>query len=166
MASLSFCCSTSINEQSIHPNTRSFLYADDICIATQKQSFEADEKTLGDAFADLTPYYAANNLRANPEKSQLSTFHLKNRDAQREVNVVGSTLERSLACNDHIAKTKTKTEAMNSIIKKLANTNWGTDARTMHATALAICSPPRSMRPSLEQSIACFKDLPSPERCL
>ena len=28
------------NDQPVHPNTRSFLYADDLCIATQKQSFE------------------------------------------------------------------------------------------------------------------------------
>ena len=44
------------NEQPVHPNTRSFLYADDLCIATQKQSFEEVEKTLGDALAGLTPY--------------------------------------------------------------------------------------------------------------
>ena len=69
------------NDQPVHPNTRSFLYADDLCIATQKQSFEEVEKTLCDALAGLTPYYAAKHLRANPEKTQISTFHLKNRDA-------------------------------------------------------------------------------------
>ena len=76
------------NDQPVHPNTRSFLYADDLCIATQKQSFEDVEKTLGDALAGLTPYNAANHLRANPEKTQISTFHLKNRDAQRELKVI------------------------------------------------------------------------------
>ena len=76
------------NDQPVHPNTRSFLYADDMCIATQKQSFEEVEKTLGDALAGLTPYYAANHLRSNPEKTQIRTFHLKNRDAQRELKVV------------------------------------------------------------------------------
>ena len=65
------------NDQPVHTNTRRFLYADDLCIATQKQSFEEVEKTLGDALAGLTPYYAANHLRANPEKTQLSTFHPK-----------------------------------------------------------------------------------------
>ena len=142
------------NDQPVHPNTRSFLYANDLCIATQKQSFEEVEKTLGDALAGLTPYYAANHLMANPEKTQISTFHLKNRDAQRELNVVwhgklltnshkpvylGVTLDRCLTYKDHIAKTKAKTGARNSILKKLANTNWGTDARTIRTTALALC---------------------------
>ena len=45
------------NDQPVHPNTRSFLYADDLCIATQKQSFEEVEKNIGDALAGLTPYY-------------------------------------------------------------------------------------------------------------
>ena len=34
---------------------------------------------------------------------------------------------------------KSKIEARNIILKKLANTNWGTDARTIRTTALALC---------------------------
>ena len=49
-------------------DTRSFLYADDLCIASQKSSFEEVEKALSDALADLVPYYALNHLRANPER--------------------------------------------------------------------------------------------------
>ena len=143
------------NDQPVHPKTRSFLYADDLCIATQKQSIEEVEKIIGDALAGLTPYYAANHLRANPEKTEISTFHLKNRDAQRELKVVwhgkllaysrksvyiGVTLDRCLAYKYQIAKTQAKTGARNSILKKLANTNWGTDARTIRTTALhALC---------------------------
>ena len=117
-------CSTCTNDQPVHTNTMSFLYADDLCIATPKQSFEEVEKTLGDALAGLTPYYAVNHLRANPEKTQISTFHLKNQDAQRELKVVwhgkllaysrkpvylGVTLDRCLTYKDHITKTKAKT---------------------------------------------------------
>ena len=148
------------NDKPVHHNTRSFLYADDLCIATQKQSFEEVEKTLCHALAGMTPYYAANHLRANPEKTQISTFHLKNIDAQRELNVVwhgkllayshkpaylGVTLDRCLTYKDHIAKTKAKTGARNSILKKLANTNWGTDAGTIRTTACV--SPLLSTRP-------------------
>ena len=125
-ASLPLLFNIYTNDQPFHPNTRSFLYADDMCIATQKQSFEEMEKTLGDALAGLTPYYAANHLRANPEKTQISTFYLKNRDAQRELKVVwhgkllayshkptylGVTLDRCLTYKDHITKTKAKTDA-------------------------------------------------------
>ncbi|XP_038058777.1 uncharacterized protein LOC119730062 [Patiria miniata] len=141
------------NDQPLHPNTRSFLYADDLCIATQKHSFEEVERPLSDALADLTPYYAANHLRANPEKTQISAFHLKNRDAQRTLRVrwhgrllthshkpiyLGVTLDRSLTYKDHIAKTKAKAGARNNILRKLANTSWGTDARTIRTTALAL----------------------------
>ena len=122
------------NDQPIHPNTRSFLYADDLCIATQKQSFEEVEQTLGDALAGVTPYYAVNHLRVNPEKTQISTFHLKTRDAQRELKVVwhgkllaysqkpvylGVTLGRCITYKDRIAKINAKTGARNSILKKL-----------------------------------------------
>ena len=156
-ASLPLCCSTYIQMISLFIPTQGVScrpYADDLCIATQKQSFEEVEKTLGDALAGLTPYYAANHLRANPEKTQISTFHLKNRDAQRELKVVwhgklfayshkpvyiGVTLDRCLTYKDHIAKTKAKTGARNSILKKLANTNWGTDSRTIRTAALALC---------------------------
>ena len=71
-----------------------------------------------------TQFYAVSHIRANPEKIQISsTFHLKTRDAQNELNVVwldkllayshqpvylGVTLDRSLAYKDHITKTKAK----------------------------------------------------------
>ena len=91
----------------------------------------------------------------HPQKTQISTFHLKNRDAQRELKVVwhgkllayshkpaylGVTLDRWLTYKDHIAITKANTGDTNSICNKLANTNyWGTDARTIRTTALALC---------------------------
>ena len=75
------------NDQQIHPNTRSFLYADDLCIATQNQSFVKLEKSLSDALAGLIPYYATNHLRANPDKTQISAFHLKNRDANHQLRI-------------------------------------------------------------------------------
>ena len=142
------------NDQPIHPGTKSYLYADDLCIASQKQSFEDVEKALGDALAGLAPYYAANHLRANPEKTQLSVFHLKNRAADRQLRVrwygqwlkhttkpvyLGVTLDRSLTYKEHVAKTKAKAGARNSILKKLANSRWGTDANTIRTTALALC---------------------------
>ena len=49
--------------------------------------FEKVEQSLTDALAGLTNYYTINHLRANPEKTQISVFHLKNRDATRKLNV-------------------------------------------------------------------------------
>ena len=92
--------------------------------------------------------------RANPEKTQISAFHLKNRETDRQLRIrwygkwlthshkavyLGVTLDRSLAYKDHIANTKAKVSSRNSIHKKLANTKWGTDASTIRTTALALC---------------------------
>ena len=44
---------------------------------------------------------------------------------------IGVTLDRCLTCKDHIAKTEEKPGTRSSILKKLTNTNWGTDAITI-----------------------------------
>ena len=49
------------------------------------------------------------------------------------------TLDRTLTYKDHITNTKAKVSSRNSILKKLANTKWGTDASTIRTTALALC---------------------------
>ena len=49
------------------------------------------------------------------------------------------TLDCSLTYKDHNAKTKAKVGARNNILKKLANTKWRTDAKTIRSTALALC---------------------------
>ena len=119
-------------------------------------------KTIGDALAGLTPYYAVIHIRANPEKFQITTFHLKNRDAQRELKVVrhgellayshksvylGVTLDRCLTYTDQVAKTKTKTGARNNILKKLAKPT-GEQTPELSAPQPWLCvSPLLSMRP-------------------
>ena len=106
-----------------------------------------------------TPFYAVSHIRANPEKTQISsTFHLKTRDAQQELKVVwhdkplayshkrvylGVTLDRSIAYKDHIAKTKAKNRSYEEHPREGGEHqqlgNWGTDARTIRTTALALC---------------------------
>jgi len=45
------------NDQPVSPGTRSFLYAADVCVATQKKSFKEVNSSLGDALDNLIPYY-------------------------------------------------------------------------------------------------------------
>ena len=79
---------------------------------------------------------------------------------------LGVTLDRTLTYKDHITNTKAKVSSRNSILKKLANTNWGTDASTIRTTALALCfSAAEYASPSLEQICPCCQDRPSPEWC-
>jgi len=98
-------------------------------------------KSLANALAGLTDYYTTNHLWAIPEKTQISAFHLKNRDANKERNVhwygrrlshiskpvyLRVTLDHTLSHKAHAIKTKAEVGVRNNVLKKLANTKWGT----------------------------------------
>ena len=85
------------NDQPIHKDTRSFIYADDLCIATQDASFEKTESTLSATLDSIGDYYEKNHLRANPDKTQTCVFHLRNRKANRQLNIswCGKKLEHT-----------------------------------------------------------------------
>ena len=51
------------NDQPIHKDTRSFIYADDLCIATQDASFEKTESTLSASLDSIGDYCEKNHLR-------------------------------------------------------------------------------------------------------
>ena len=67
--------------------TRNFIYADDLCVTAQYPSFTEVEHTIEEALDELTTYYRSNSLRANPDKTQVTSFHLKNREAKRTLEV-------------------------------------------------------------------------------
>ena len=76
------------NDQPIHLGTRSFVYADDLAVTTQSTDFAPIEETLTSAALDcLSEYYATNQLRANPPKTQVSLFHLRNRECGKQLNI-------------------------------------------------------------------------------
>ena len=76
------------NDQPIHPDTLSSIHADDVCIASQENDLNNIEASLTCALSTMTTYYDTNQLRANPSKTQVCAFHLRNREAKRELNVV------------------------------------------------------------------------------
>ena len=142
------------NDQPIHDGTRSFIYADDLCITAQFPTFTEVEDTIEDALSELTQYYRNNSLRANPDKTQVTAFHLRNREVKRSLNnawngvdlentaypkYLDVTLDRTLNYKQHILNTKMKVATRNNLLKKLANSKWGTNARTIRTTALALC---------------------------
>ena len=153
-ASLPLCCSTYMT--SLFIPTQGVSYTPMICALPHRSN---PLRRWGRLLVTHSKAWLHTTLpttsRLIQRKTQISTFHLKNRDAQRELKVVlhgkllayshkpvylGVTLDRCLTYKDHIAKTKAKTGARNSILKKLANTNWGTDARTIRTTALCFSS--------------------------
>ena len=142
------------NDQPILDGTRSFIYADDLCVTAQYHTFQEVEQQIEEALGELTHYYRSNSLRANPDKTQVTAFHLRNREAKRSLQVswngvdlentdtpkyLGVTLDRTLSYKTHIHNTKMKVATRNNLLKKLANSRWGTNARTIRTTALALC---------------------------
>ena len=75
------------NDQPIQDGTRNFIYADDICVTAQYSSFTEVKTTIGDALEELTQYYRSNSLRANPDKTQVTAFHLRNKEANLSLKV-------------------------------------------------------------------------------
>ena len=141
------------NDQPIHADSRSFIYAEDLCIASQGNDFNNIEASLTSALSTMTTYYDTNQLRANPSKTQVCAFHLRNREAKRELNVMwngirlsntttpvylGIHLVRTVCYKTHIEKTKMKVNAINNIIRKLANSKWGCKATTLRPSCLAL----------------------------
>ena len=141
------------NDQPEFVNIRRFIYADDLCLATQSTTFETIEQRLTDALSQLTVYYQRNSLNANPGKTQVCAFHLKNQQANRKLKIqwnnqeleyndfpvyLGVTLDRTLTYSEHVRKVKGKVSTRNNLLTKLANSSWGTDPRTLRTTALAL----------------------------
>ena len=100
------------NDNPLHNGTRSFMYADDLCVTAQQPSFLEVETTIEESLSELTQYYRSNNLRANPDKTKVTAFHLRNKEAKRTLKVkwnrtdlenlphpkyLGVTLDRTLS---------------------------------------------------------------------
>lgn len=142
------------NDQPLPLGTNSYIYADDRAVTSQGKTFEEVEKKLNGALKELTPYYKKNQLRPNPMKTQVCVFHLRNKQANRKLQIqwentalehcpnpkyLGVTLDRSLTYKKHCMDTKLKVSGRNNIIRKLTNSNWGAQPRVLRTSALALC---------------------------
>ena len=116
------------NNQPLHNGTRSFIYADDLCVTAQQPSFVEVEATIEESLSELTQYYRSNNLRVNQDKTQVTAFHLRNKEAKRTLKVkwnrtdlentshpkyLGVTLDRTLGYKQPIHNTKMKMATRN-----------------------------------------------------
>ena len=134
------------NDHPLHYGTRNFFYADDLCVTAQYPSFTYHRRALD----ELTTYYRSNSLRADPGKTQVTSFHLKNREAKRMLynntdlensphpKYPGITLDRTLIHKQHIYNTKMKMATRNNLLKKVSNSKWGCNASTIRTTALTL----------------------------
>ena len=91
-------------------------------------------------------YYTQNQLCPNPMKTQVTAFHLRNRDAEKHLDVMwdghpfahcdnptylGVTLDHMLMYKVHITKTKGEVSSRNAIIRKLTHSKFGADPSTI-----------------------------------
>jgi len=142
------------NDQPIIKETKHFLYADDLALAAQGTTFEIVKRKLTRSLQELTNYYIKNQLRPNPDKTQICSFHLRHREAKRKLKVewlgkplgntehpvyLGATLDRTLTFKEQCKKTKMQVEARNNLIWKLAGSKWGATPNTIRTTGLAFC---------------------------
>ena len=131
------------------------LYMQMIYVSQPNQypSFTEVEHTIEESLDELTTHYRSNSLRANPDKTQVTSFHLKNREAKKTLEVkwnntdlentphpkyLGVTLDRTLIYKMHIHNTKKKVATRNNLLKKLSNSKWGCNTSTIRITALAL----------------------------
>ena len=120
------------NDQPVHDGTRSFIY--DLYNTAQFLTFSQVESTIEEALSELTEYYRNNSLRANPKKTQVTAFHLRNREEKRSLKVswngvdlenythlkyLGVALDRTLSYKQHIQNTTMKVTTRNNILQKL-----------------------------------------------
>ena len=75
------------NYQPVHDGTRSFIYADDLCITAQFPTFSQVKSTIEEEVGELTEYYRNNSLRANPDKMQATAFHQRDREAKISLKI-------------------------------------------------------------------------------
>lgn len=85
------------NEQQLSSSCKRFLYADDLCIITQQRKFPDIEKTLKSELHTLSAYYRKSDIKPNPAKTQVSTFHLNSHEAKTPLNITweGQHLEHN-----------------------------------------------------------------------
>ena len=85
----------------LHPETRSFIYAEDLCITSQGKYFhniEATQVYISTEFLD-TFKTTLTQLHPNPSKTQICAFHLRNIDATPMY--IGNHLDRTLSYKMH-----------------------------------------------------------------
>ncbi|UYV73146.1 PTPRD [Cordylochernes scorpioides] len=134
-------------------NSQKFLYADDIALLHQEQSFSTLEQILNEDLKKLENFFSKWHLIPNPSKTVSSVFHLNNHKANRPLKLtfcnkplshdpcpkyLGVTLDRSLTFRQHLEKTRDKLKTRNNIMTRLAGTTWGCSADTLRTTALAL----------------------------
>ena len=125
------------NDQSLHNGIRGIIYADDLCVTAQQPSFVGLDITIKESLIELTQNYRSNNLHENPDKTQVTAYHMRNKEAMRTLKVkwnrtyldntphlknLCDSLDRTLVYKQHIHNMKMATR--NNPHRKLFSSRW------------------------------------------
>ena len=128
------------------PPTRSFIYADDLCVTAQQPSFVEVETTTERTHTIIQIQQSACKPRQTPSygippeeeakrmlKVKWNRTDLENTPHPR---YLGVTLDQTLGYKQHIHNTKMKMATHNNLLRKLSSSKWGTNSSTIRTTAL------------------------------
>lgn len=133
--------------------SRKFGYADDNALGNQHKNPKYIEHTLTNDLAILEKFYRDWRLCPNPDKTEVSFFHLNNREANKQLTVkfcgksvkfnpnpryLGYKMDRTQTHKAHLEDVAQKLKSRNNIISKLAGSSWGSDGNTLRTAALGI----------------------------
>jgi len=134
-----------------------FIYADDICLATQAQYFSELECSL----SSVSHYCRQWRFKPSAAKTVASAFHLNNVSAHRKLQVclngqhlmhdpypkyLGVTPDRTLSFREHLVKTASKLKNRNNLLMKLGGSSWGANAEAWNPAIICIGFMLRSCR--------------------
>lgn len=133
--------------------SKKFGYADDLALAARSNTIEDNNNTLSEDLSNLSKYFADWRLIPSMSKTEVSCFHLNNKQARMEPQVyfndnllrynphpkyLGVTLDRTLSFKKHLENTAAKINTRNNIIHKLCGTTWGANASTLRTSSLSL----------------------------
>ena len=84
----------------------------------------------------MLPHSIYGTKRKISLKVKWSNTELENKDQPTYLDV---TLDRTLSYKQHMPNTKMKVVTRNNLLRKLANSKWGTSAGIIRTTAIAVC---------------------------
>lgn len=136
--------------------SRKFGYADDWALAVSHKDLDITESILTRDLSLIGTYFRKWKLQPNAAKTEVTTFHLNNRLANKELQIqfegrmlqhnrnpkfLGVILDRTLSFKHHLSGTAAKINTRNNILQKLCGTTWGSSAITLRISALGLVYP-------------------------
>jgi len=130
--------------------SRKFMYANDVGLVAQAESFEKREEILNEDLSIVQKYFKLWHLKVNPTKTTSIAFHLNNKESNSKLDLMsqgvkikedapkylGIKLDRTLAFK--LEGVKNKLKPRNNIVSKLARTSWGCRANILRTSTLAL----------------------------